>query len=890
MTFTPNDTLSYGPTTAAVTINVLRAPLTITGVNAGKVYGAAVPALAASYGGFVNGDTAASLDTPVSLGTTATAASSVGSYVVNASGAADANYVLTFASGLLNVTPATLTVTADNKGKLYGAAIPTLTASYAGFVNGDTVASLDTAVSLTTTATSGSSVGNYAVNVSSAADVNYAIMFVTGSLAVNPASLTIRADDKSRPFGSGNPALTATYTGFVNGDAATALDSPVVLATTAGPGSPEGTYPITASGAADLNYVITHVNGTLTVQPDTALPAPWLHQDVGAVALAGNAAHLTGTFTVAGSGADIWNNADGFHFTYQPWTGNGEIVARVTGVGNTDPWAKAGVMFRETLTAGSRHAMMVITPGNGSAFQRRLTTDGVSTHTAGLVVAAPYWVKLTRTGDTFTGYVSNDGVAWTLVGTETMVLPAGGFIGLAVTAHNNTVLSTSTFTAVQLGTPVVPPTVILTSPTGGATFTAPASIGLAATVTANGNVISKVEFLNGSTVIGEDTTAPYAFNWSGVGAGGYALVARVVYGAASVTSATASVTVNPAPTPPSAPVNLTATAASSTQINLAWTAGSANQTGFKIERSPNGTTFAQIATTAANVTTFNDTGLSAATRYYYRVSATNAQGDSLYSNAADTTTLAFAIVKINFQPASAAVPAGYLADGGSVFGNRGNGYSYGWNIVNTANARDRNSTRSLDQRYDTLNLTQKSGGGSVWEIAVPNGSYQVLVVAGDASNFNSAYQLNVEGVLTVSGTPTTANRWISGTKTVTVSDGRLTVSNGAGANNNKLCFIDITPVGAGGGAAAVSTPAIDPNARIIVGWQERTDDGRITLRVDGLEGASYEIQVSSDLKTWEPLGTAPTVDGAVTFDDRGTVPAPQRFYRVRLLEKPVKGP
>src|SRR5947207_2568088 len=117
-----------------------------------KVYGAVLPALSASYSGFVNGDTVASLDTPVSLSTTATASSAVGIYPITASAAADANYTISFVVGILTVTPAALTITADGKSKVYGAALPALTASYLGFVNGDTVASLDTPVSLSTTA------------------------------------------------------------------------------------------------------------------------------------------------------------------------------------------------------------------------------------------------------------------------------------------------------------------------------------------------------------------------------------------------------------------------------------------------------------------------------------------------------------------------------------------------------------------------------------------------------------------------------------------------------------------------------------------------------------------------------------------------------------------
>ena len=150
-------------------------------------------------------------------------------------------------------------------------------------------------------------------------------------------------------------------------------------------------------------------------------------------------------------------------------------------------------------------------------------------------------------------------------------------------------------------------------------------------------------------------------------------------------------------------------------------------------------------------------------------------------------------IRINFQPASAPVPAGYLVDGGLVFAARGNGQTYGWNADNTAQTRDRNAANSADQRYDTLTHLQKPGNpDAVWEIAVPNGTYVVRLVSGDASNFDSVFRTTVEGVLTVSGTPTTTTRWIEGTSTVTVTDGRLTIRSGAGASNNKICFVEIT--------------------------------------------------------------------------------------------------
>src|SRR5207253_1469501 len=101
---------------------------------------------------------------------------------------------------------------------------------------------------------------------------------------------------------------------------------------------------------------------------------------------------------------------------------------------------------------------------------------------------------------------------------------------------------------------------------------------------------------------------------------------------------TATPTPTPTPTPiPAAPTNLITTAGSPTQVNLSWTVNSTNQTGFKIERSGDGTTFAQIATVGANVSTYTDSGLTASSTYFYRVRAYNSAGNSAYSNTASVT-------------------------------------------------------------------------------------------------------------------------------------------------------------------------------------------------------------------------------------------------------------
>jgi hypothetical protein len=399
----------------------------------------------------------------------------------------------------IDILRAPLVITAANKSKVYGASLPALTATYAGWVNGDSAANLDVPVALSTGATAASPVGAYAIVASGAADSNYSITFVNGSLTVTRAALTIRADNKSRPAGQANPVLTATHTGFVNGDTAASLDTPVTLATTATTSSPPGTYPITASGAADANYTITHSNGTMTV---------------------------TATFKVS----------------------------------------------------------------------------------------------------------------------------------------------------------------------------------------------------------------------------------------------------------------------------------------------------------------------------------------------------------INFQPTGAAVPAGYLRDDGAVFGNRGNGYSYGWNSLNN-NARDRNSSLSLDQRYDTLNHMQKSGSRT-WEIGVPNGTYRVFLVSGDADHIDSVYRVNAEGVLTVSGTPTSSKRWISGSNTVSVTDGRLTVSNGSGSSNNKICFIDITAV------TGIAPAAVPETGVVRLTGARLEPDGRITLYLENAQEISYDVEATSDFKSWELIGRVANRAGLLSFEDPAADPI-QRYYRVR---------
>ena len=215
---------------------------------------------------------------------------------------------------------------------------------------------------------------------------------------------------------------------------------------------------VTAHNGAQVNTsTFDNVSVTAGVTPPPpppgTLPAPWAGADVGAPALAGSSSYANGVFTVNGAGADIWGSADQFQFVHQTLTGDGQIIARVTAEENTDPWAKAGVMIKQSATAGAPYALLAVTPANGTALQ-----SGFNQNTQVAASAPPNaWLKLTRTGTTITGYTSTDGQTWTPVGSTTVALGSTAEIGLFVTAHNGAQVNTSTFDNVSVTAGVTPP-------------------------------------------------------------------------------------------------------------------------------------------------------------------------------------------------------------------------------------------------------------------------------------------------------------------------------------------------------------------------------------------------------------------------------------------------
>jgi hypothetical protein len=186
---------------------------------------------------------------------------------VTCSGAVSANYTLTYVAGTLTINKAPLSVAAPSPSRAYGSANPNLAPTYRGFVAGDTASSLTTQPVCVTTATVSSRVGAYSISCSGAVDPNYAFAYVAGTLTVNKAVLTVTASNKNRTYGSANPSLTYSITGFVAGDKSSVVSGAPSLSTTARSCSSVGSYPITvtAGNLHAANYSFTYVAGTLTV-------------------------------------------------------------------------------------------------------------------------------------------------------------------------------------------------------------------------------------------------------------------------------------------------------------------------------------------------------------------------------------------------------------------------------------------------------------------------------------------------------------------------------------------------------------------------------------------------------------------------------------------------
>jgi len=244
------------------------APLTITATSFSITAGSAMPTFTVAYSGLVNGNTAANLSGSLLCTTTAADTNTAGTYPITCSGQTSTNYNITYIPGSLTITGSQhlpLTITANNKTRGYGTPNPYFDATYSGFVNGDTPASLTGTLICDSTGTTFTGVGSYPITCWGQTSTKYTITYVPGTLTITPAPLVITANSFTRLYGDVNPAFTVMYNGFVNGDTTANLSGTLVCTTTATRNSPPGTFPIVCTGLTSNNYVINYNPGNLVV-------------------------------------------------------------------------------------------------------------------------------------------------------------------------------------------------------------------------------------------------------------------------------------------------------------------------------------------------------------------------------------------------------------------------------------------------------------------------------------------------------------------------------------------------------------------------------------------------------------------------------------------------
>ena len=351
------------------------------------------------------------------------------------------------------------------------------------------------ATSIATTVPSGATTGNVVVFASG--------VYSNGSNFTVAESLTISS--LSPASGSVGSGVSISGTGF---GAAQGSSTVLLNGTSAGVASWSDTNinVVVPSGASSGPFSVT-VNGNTvnsTTFTITSLPLGWSDGDIGSVGSAGSASYTNGTFSVMGGGAGLSGTSDGLNFAYQPLSGDGSIVARVVSAqGNYYP--EAVVMIRETLTAGASEVSVGYNSSYIYVFQRDSTGGSNSqSNYVYLPTGLPYWVKLVRSGNSFSEYASLEGQTWTQLGSsQTISMAQSVYIGLAAAYGNTSGLATGTFDSVSVNSAAAPaPAITSLSATT-------VSIGSQVAITGTGFGASQ----NGSLVLLNGASLPVTF-WS----------------------------------------------------------------------------------------------------------------------------------------------------------------------------------------------------------------------------------------------------------------------------------------------------------------------------------------------------------------------------------------
>ena len=346
-----NYKLTYEPGSLTVT----KAPLSAKVNDATKVYGSQNPAFTIDYYGLKNNESTPAWTTSPTFQTDATKASGVGTYTVKAVNGVPVNYDLgEIAAGTLSITPAPLTIKANDVVREYFSDNPNFSYTCNGFVNGDNENVLATIPKLSTTAIRTSSVGTYEIKVGETSSPNYSISFVNGTLTITPRTLIASVGNYERIYNEDNPVFEVTCDGFVGGDDEKVFISKPEAKTTATKTSDVGTYPINVTGGSADNYTFSYTSGILTINK-AEQTISW-EQDLSALSV-DDQVELK---AVASSGLPITYTMDQTNIAEIYSTGNkyildckGKGTFQIVAVQNGDKNYYSSTRIRKTVTIGN---------------------------------------------------------------------------------------------------------------------------------------------------------------------------------------------------------------------------------------------------------------------------------------------------------------------------------------------------------------------------------------------------------------------------------------------------------------------------------------------------------------------------------------------------------
>jgi glucose/arabinose dehydrogenase/regulation of enolase protein 1 (concanavalin A-like superfamily) len=556
------------------------------------------------------------------------------------------------------------------------------------------------------------------------------------------------------------------------------------------------------SGQTD-KFTSSASSATYTVIEDpvgAALPSGWTSADVGAPLMAGTTDYSSAdqTFYLDGSGADVYGTNDQFHYTYMTLNGDGTIIARIRYQTNTNPSAKAGIMFKETPTAGANYVAALVYPDvslstpnfNGVS----CTVDGCAAPlppieptvgkgvrlqytTTGSVSPAPplanylvpnKWLKLQRAGNTFTAYQSLDGITWTKISSKTFTMATTTTVGLFVTSHNIGQYSNVGFDNVSVTGNVTlpgndfsisasPSTVPVVAGNTGST-----SIGTAVVSGSPGSIAMSVSGLPSGVTAGFSPTSVTAGSSSAltltvagsVAPGSYPIIVK---GTAASATHTTSVTLNVSAATTNdfsigaapATVPVVSGTSGSTSISTAVASGSAESVALSVSGLPSGITagFSPTSVTAGGSSTLTFTVAGSVAPGSYPVTVTGTATSATHSTSVTVSVSAPGILPAPWfdTDVGGPSPAGSAAYSGGVFTVNGSGADiFGTSDQFNYLYQPTTGNGTLIARVASQSNTGSSNSkaGIIWKASTTAGSPYILIETGPTGIVKVQYNFN----------------------------------------------------------------------------------------------------------------------------------------------------